>query len=307
MSRFITNNACSPRHLSGLKTLLHTLPEVHETATQITTISAGRKASFWNFTRADYHASYINNQNTFLDTESHHLWTSVGLQIQPNGSLYNDAAKVKENQYPCRQVSELVAHTLLWIVLRVMNYLASGHNLNLASRQERWLELTKQLDEWHDSLPQTFQPCAQIRYSMKPPRTSTAIGTSAPSSSPSSGLTEVFFSMNVCAAALQLYHFARILLLRNPADSRPVDAATTIKHAHQIVGIALGRPHHAVRVEMLLPLYVAGVCLEVQEERAVILELLRAIEKDTGCSTASQCLELMNEWGWNWQDTNVTV
>ena len=84
-------------------------------------------------------------------------------------------------------------------------------------------------------------------------------------------------------------------------------SAEAIKHAHQIVGIALGRPHPAVRVEMLLPLYVAGMCLEADEVRRVLLELLRAIEQDTGCSTESRCLELMTDWGWNTEVSDVAT
>ena len=127
--------------------------------------------------------------------------------------------------------------------------------------------------------------------------------------------------MNVCAAALQLYHFARILLLLNkPIESQDASMygggggriksyrsipSEALKHAHQIVGIALGRPHPAVRVEMLLPLYIAGMCLEADEERRVLLELLRAIEQDTGCSTEGRCVELMAEWGWSQEGMDI--
>ena len=122
--------------------------------------------------------------------------------------------------------------------------------------------------------------------------------------------------MDVCAAAFQLYHFARILLLLNkpmqPQETSRLKAYRevcneAIKHAHQIVGIALGRPHPAVRVEMLLPLYIAGLCLDADEERKVLLEILRAIEQDTGCSTESRCLELMKEWGWSQEPHDIAM
>jgi hypothetical protein len=56
---------------------------------------------------------------------------------------------------------------------------------------------------------------------------------------------------------------------------------------------------------MLLPLYIAGMCLEADEERRVLLELLRAIEQDTGCSTEGRCVELMGEWGWSQEGMDV--
>ena len=269
-------------------------------------ITVGRRASFWNFARADYQAAYINHQRTFLDTEDLNLWRGVGLQIQDNGSLYQSFPDIKNDPLHCRQVAEVVAHTLLWLVLRVMNYLAIDQDEEPVMRQTWWFQLSHQLDEWYSNLPQTFQPCAQIRYPLSRRK---GIGTS-------SHLTEVFFSMNVCAAALQLYYFARILLLLNKPLQSQQDLSTNgsthpkndrqtsneaIKHAHQIVGIALGRPHPAVRVEMLLPLYIAGLCLDTDEERKVLLDTLRAIEQDTGCSTESRCVELLKEWGWKGQ------
>lgn len=114
---------------------------------------------------------------------------------------------------------------------------------------------------------------------------------------------EVFFTMPICAATMQLYHFARILLLLNPptiqTTAHNYSSTSAIKHAHSIIGIALGRPPPAVRVEMLLPLYIAGVCLDDDEERTVLLELLRAIEMDTGCETEGRCLELTRRWEWD--------
>lgn len=264
-------------------------------------MTIGKRASFWNFARADYQASYINHQPTFLNTEDLSLWQSCGLQIQADGSLYHNGVEVKSEPTHCRSMADMVAHTMLWLLLRVTNYLASDSDNAPMMRQARWLQLTGQLEDWHQHLPQTFQPCAQIRYPMR-----------NRSSDSASHLTEVFFSIDVCAAALQLYHFARILLLLNkPMQPHELGSAgggmlkvyrdiTTecVAHAHQIVGIALGRPQPAVRVEMLLPLYVAGLCLEADEERRVVLELLKAIEKDTGCSTEKRCGMLTKEWGW---------
>lgn len=49
---------------------------------------------------------------------------------------------------------------------------------------------------------------------------------------------------------------------------------------------------------MLLPLYAAGGCLEADEERRVVVEVLRAIEMDTGCATGGRVRDLEREWGW---------
>lgn len=264
--------------------------------------SLERRASFWNFARADYQAAYVNNTLTLLDTEDYQMWQSCGLQITPNGSLYFDPeALAADPCYRCSTV-QLVAHTLLYILLRIMNYLASPAQ-ELTTRQAIWDQLTLQLDAWHASLPTAFQPSAQLRHPVS--RRSSA--TPGSQSTPRAGISELFFSIPLCAATIQLYHFARILLLL----SKPKQAQTSSRlqayrevsaqallHAHGIVGIALGRPHPAVRVEMLLPLFAAGTCLEADEERRLVVEVLRAIELDTGCATEGRVRELEKEWGW---------
>lgn len=286
------------RHLTGLKSLLTAVSANQQEQHQlIPSITVGRQASFWNFARADYQAAYINRQSTLLDTEDLRLWRNCGLQIQDDGSLYAEPGQIKSDPLHCRVIAQLVSHTLLWLVLRVTNYLATDSEYTSGVRQGMWERLTAQLDVWYGNLPETFRPCAQIRYPLQT-RTHRS-GTSQ--------LTEVFYSVKQCAAAIQLYHFARILLLLNKPNTgcaisrlkayREV-SAEAMKHAREIVGIALGRPHPAVRVEMLLPLYVAGGCLEAEEERRVVLDVLKAIEKDTGCATDIKVRSLMDEWGW---------
>ena len=49
---------------------------------------------------------------------------------------------------------------------------------------------------------------------------------------------------------------------------------------------------------MLLPLVAAGSCLEDDGERRVVVELLRAVEADTGVGTEERVRDLEGEWGW---------
>lgn len=88
--------------------------------------------------------------------------------------------------------------------------------------------------------------------------------------------------------------------LPSHTDGRP-----QIKHAREIVGIALGRPHPAVRVEMVPSLYWAGLCLEDDEERRTVLEILRAIEIDTGWTTEIKVRSLIDEWGWKQEPEGI--
>ncbi|KAK3067325.1 hypothetical protein LTR53_015885 [Teratosphaeriaceae sp. CCFEE 6253] len=295
------------QHLAGLKSLLQAAnPSQPNHSPLVQSISAARKASFWNFARADYQAAYINRKETYLDTEDLAMWRDCGLQVQDNGSLYSEPTAIKSDPLHCRQIVQLVSHTLMWLVLKVTNYLAQNTNLSQAEQLVTWELLGTQLDIWIEHLPETFQPCAQIRYplNMRQHRGGEA----------GSQLTEVFFSIEQCAAAIQLYHFARILLLLNKPRDRDVASrlkayrevsTEAIRHAREIVGIALGRPVPAVRVEMLLPLYIAGGCLEADEERKVVVEIMRAIEQDTGCSTEVTVRSLLHEWGWTQEPVGV--
>lgn len=270
--------------------------------------SLERRASFWNFARADYQAAYVNNTPTLLDTEDWAMWQSNGLQISPTGALFADPEGLKAD--PCHRNStvQLVAHTLLWILLRTMNYLALPTQ-DPSTRHAVWAALTSHLDTWHAHLPLAFQPAAQLRHPVSRRSSATTPGSQTPSRS-GLGISELFFSIPLSAATIQLYHFARILLLlskpSNPNTPQPSSrlqayrevSSQALIHAHAIVGIALARPHPAVRVEMLLPLYAAGGCLEADEERRLVVEVLRAIEMDTGCTTEGRVRDLEREWGW---------
>lgn len=288
------------RHLVGLKTLLTAVSaEQQEQLQVVPSITVGRQASFWNFARADYQAAYSNGQKTLLDTEDYQLWRDSGLQIQDDGSLYTNVDDIRNDALHCRAIAQLVSHSLLWLVLKVTNYcMVDRHNTSI--RQSSWERLTEQLDSWYNTLPQTFQPCAQIRYpTPRRPHCKTNNNSIEKHAGQQAHFTELFFSIDQCAAALQLYHYARLLLLRNaPTTTTKKPCPQTLTHAREIVGIALGRPHPAVRVEMLLPLYLAGMCLEVHEERKVVLGLLRAIGEDTGCSSEVKVRSLREEWGW---------
>jgi hypothetical protein len=122
----------------------------------------------------------------------------------------------------------------------------------------------------------------------------------------------MFFSIPLCGASIQHYHFARILLLLykpQTAFEAGISVSNRIRtyrdiakqidhHSREICGVALGRPPGFVRIHMLQPLFIAGQCLEKTEERKVILDLIRGIENDTGWATEYRAKELIAEWGW---------
>ncbi|KAL2407976.1 Transcription activator AMTR1 [Exophiala dermatitidis] len=323
------------QHLDGFKALLETkiIPQAMSTprprADPFISMKAGR-AAFWNFARADYLAAYINRTRTRLDPDNLTMWKAAGLPVADDGTLtYSDPTTPGSAivSYRPADREDLVSCTLIWIVLRTMNFIApqedagpsttntphshdspatrgsdAGNPSPIRARIAQWKQLRRQLEDWYDNLPFTFQPYAimgaQNPYDQPPdhpPR-----------------FTRIFFSVPMCAAALQLYHFAQILLLLNqPMDESDTrNLANRIRmfrkvseesehHSRQICGIALGKPPPAVARQMVHSLYLAGLCFEEKDDRVVVLELLQNIERETGASTAQRVRELREQWGWD--------
>ena len=297
-------------------------------------MKAGR-AAFWNFARADYLAAYVNHSKTRLDPDNLTMWKAAGLPVMDDGTLhYNDPSTPINAivSYQPGDREDLVSCTLIWILLRTMNFIAPLEDVPGSTtatpgsfgspaailgrthselstpgfthiRIARWRQLRRQLEDWYENLPFTFQPYAIA-----------AAGAQHPSDLLPDGrprFARLFFSVPMCAAALQLYHFAQILLLlhqpaeehdaRHPASRlrmfRKV-AKQSEHHSRQICGIALGKPPPAVSRQMVHSLYLAGSCFEEKEDRMVVLELLGNIAKETGCPTAHRIRELKEQWGW---------
>jgi len=324
------------RHLGGFQSLLvaHVRPQLSRTFSnplqlqETPRLSRGRCAAFWNFAWADCVAAYTNHSKTRLNTEDYVLWRAAGLQLTDSGSLYSSqldlTSKLGDREW---LTEEVVLRTVLWISLRTMNYIAYDSEKPLenetlgssflgasmltpsttasspSAQHSQWDELHQQLDIWHQNLPETCQPCTKVKHH-------DLSDSPAASGKP---LMVMFFSIPTCAAALVLYHFTRILLLLN----KPVAAQRGSKglgdrlkeyrkvsehvnhHSREICGIAVGLPEPAVRIQIVQPLYLAGLCLEEKEDRKLVLELLQAIETDTGCCTTHRVRELVSQWGWD--------
>ena len=138
-----------------------------------------------------------------------------------------------------------------------------------------------------ESVPETFRPSLRIEH----PRDMSNLAETRTLPFP-----EVFYSLPSCAAAMQHYHFGRMaLLLNRPPDvvSAPGSAFDRLAslrevtkevdyRCREVCGIALSRPRGEVRVYMVPLLFAVGQCLETDETRRVIVDLLWGVEKDLG-------------------------
>ncbi|KAF1964863.1 hypothetical protein BU23DRAFT_546898 [Bimuria novae-zelandiae CBS 107.79] len=319
------------RHLNGAKSLLHIAQErmvpLHlpgsitmVTSANLGVISKARRATFWNIARQDMLAAFINKTRTRLDTEDLSLWRSMGLLIDEDGFIVRSNGT--ESGYPAGESmmkEDLICNALFWLMGKLVNFMAYADDVSdqgvpawagIAQRTllDYWNRLRRQFQVWYDGLPITFKPSARVD-----PRPASTFA------EPNALFPEIWYSVPMCASAMQYYHMSQIQLYMNkPHES--TQGRTTVyerlnsyqsvlavcqKRSREIVGISLGRPDEAVRIHSVQPLFTAGQCLSDPGERQVVLDLLRGIESDIGWATEYRLLQLTEQW--HWEDGDHTV
>ncbi|KAI9724777.1 MAG: hypothetical protein M1812_000053 [Candelaria pacifica] len=331
------SSAAWSRHLNGTKSLLDiaevgivpfqslsTTNSLHPQ--QRSTLSRARKATFWNFARQDFLSAFINECQTRLDTEDLSTWKAAGLMLDDHGFVRpsnTSESAFSESHDVMRE--DMISNALIWLMSKLINYMAAGDGLYSASlhlyegvcREDsslgvnqqtllmRWGEIYKEIEMWFNGLPDTFKPCARVNYSLH----------ASPMGEVESDtrISEIWYSIPMCASTMQSYHMARILLLINKPQESTARRSTVAKrlqsyrniesdilyHSREICGIALSRPEGSVRIHSLQPLFVAGQCLTESHERKIVLNMIRSIETDLGWATEYRVKQLLAEWGWD--------
>ena len=214
---------------------------------------------------------------------------------------------------------DMMSNALVWLLGKIVNFLAAGDGINPGdfelppelrspigfsqeSLLQRWKMLELELQTWHDSLPPTFTEVART--------TMHDLDLSIRSKAKSITSNTVWYSIPMCAATMQSYHMARILLLLNrPQESTAVRSTVTARmrsyhniqkavlyHSREICAISLSKLPDAVRIHSLQPLFVAGQCLPHPAEHEVVLMLLQNIQQDLGWATDYRVRKLQEEW-----------
>jgi len=167
------------RHLDGAKSLFDIakdgvmampldLPESYVSATFRQAASTKtRTAVFWNIVRQDMLDAFINNTSTRLDTGDLAMWQSAGLHISETGFIVpsNDPTRYEPMQ------DDMVCNALIWLVMKLVNFIAAGDDLpenstsfglSIGQKQllEYWEGLERQLEAWYEGLPDGFRPSA---------------------------------------------------------------------------------------------------------------------------------------------------
>ncbi|KKK15202.1 hypothetical protein P175DRAFT_0495392 [Aspergillus ochraceoroseus IBT 24754] len=310
--------------LTGVGKLFDKLIELIGHASVNTPVfSHGITAAFWNFARLDYYTSYFNRLPTLFDAENIVLWRAAGIPLDDQGNLSTPTEAVPHKMafFP----EDLAGNIMTWLLNKVTNFLVASkrsqleHWVGQSSSESTspgssnapsphpypntatWLKLSFEFQSWIERIPETFRPSLRLEQPKNPTK------------SPEGGhvpFPETFYGLTCCATTMQQYHFGRLALsLNRPSDevAGPSTAFDRLQgyreltkevdhRCREICGIALGRPHGAARIHMITLLFAVGQCLEKQQERQIILDLLRGIEADLGWVTSFHIQKLQKIW-----------
>ncbi|KAJ5329337.1 hypothetical protein N7452_009727 [Penicillium brevicompactum] len=307
-------------HLSALPLFNDTSASMPAQSSVIIPKTAIKGPIFWSLARQDLLCAFISETYTRLDLKDVRLWQNVGLVTDEYGNLFpTPAASPFETQNSLGIEEDMKSNELTWLLGKIANHLTAGDSIipedfilpreerpDIGVTQEllydRWEILMSELDKWYDCLPSTFTEAARTRgQGNSHPVYNLAFET----------FEQIWFDLPLCAATVQSYHQARILLLVNqPQLSTAIRSTVSARlrayrhalkealyHAREICGINLANPADPVRINSVQALFVAGQVFQGRREQDAVLEILTGIERDLGWTTQYHVAKLVDEWG----------
>ncbi|RBQ79567.1 hypothetical protein FVER14953_11968 [Fusarium verticillioides] len=301
-------------HLSALPLFSPAEDASHPASPVVIPRTAIQGPILWSLARQDLLCAFISETQTRLDLKDVRLWQNAGLATTEDGTLMPFSPPCSAEIRTVADIEEdTKSNELTWLIGKLSNHLTSGDAINpsdyalpLGQRPtigvtqerllERWKMLLKEFKKWHDSLPPTFKPYARTPY---------------PSSdSCFSSFTQIWYELPICAATMQNYHMAMILLLVNqPQESTFIRSTVSARlksyrqiqqevhhYAREICGVSLAEPSDPVRANSVQALFVAGQVFYEKGEQEAVLKLLDDIERDLGWTTRFHRAKLVDEW-----------
>ncbi|RMJ06736.1 hypothetical protein CDV36_013654 [Fusarium kuroshium] len=276
------------------------------------------KAAFWNFATFDYFTSYTNCSKTRFGFANTQVWRASGLSLTQVDGCLVPASLARRPGLASKMTDTVACRTLLWVVLKILDCIAAGdqspdgqqssqfsneHNMSSSAPDETsvdWSKLDGYLTDWYSKLPNSFEPCFRI-----PPEQEAYLQTADPSGSVTSNnfrtpMQGLFIANPMGAASISLYHFSRILtLLHGPLTDQRIASSTgpgrlqahrqfsqqVGHHASEIYAAAIGKPLASVQMHLVLPLSLAGLCLDSPGQKTVLKEILLELQNETGILT----------------------
>ncbi|KAJ5702035.1 hypothetical protein N7488_009583 [Penicillium malachiteum] len=306
-------------HLSALPLFHDRGVSATEHASVIIPQTAVKGPIFWSLARQDLLCAFISESPTSLDLKDMRLWQNAGLATDQNGNfLPHSPRDLLESQNSSGFEEDKKSNELTWILGKIANYITAGDalvptdntlprhqrpriGLNQEHILEKWNILMDDLEKWHESLPASFRTTARTRrLGNVPPGFELSFDT----------FEQIWFDLPLCAATMQSYHQAKILLLANePQESTAIRSTVSarlrayrhalqevIYHAREVCGISLANSTDSFRINSVQALFVAGQVFQERREQDAVLELLSGIERDFGWTTRYHVAKLNDEW-----------
>ncbi|EKJ79602.1 hypothetical protein FPSE_00287 [Fusarium pseudograminearum CS3096] len=302
-------------HLSALPLFKPTEDDSNPSPTIVIPRTAIQGPILWSLARQDLLCAFISETQTRLDLKDVRLWQNAGLATAEDGTLMPFSPLCSADIRTSADVEEdTKSNELTWLIGKLSNHLTSGDAINPADYAlpngqrptvgvtqecllERWKLLVTEFKKWHESLPRTFMSYARTPYPLG-------------SQSCFSAFDQVWYELPICAATMQNYYMAMVLLLVNqPQESTFIRSNVSARlssyrriqeevrhYAKEICGISLADPSDPVRANSVQALFVAGQVFHEKEEQDAVLKLLEDVERDLGWTTRFHRAKLVDEW-----------
>jgi len=238
------------------------------------------------------------------------FWLNVGLELFSclhfNWSVAWDpdtwGIDMTMNPQPIGCNEEDWTHKMLWILAKVTNFRASApqfqeqtvqaEQMRMHRRHQEWMGLKQFCDKWHNCVPQTMHPMAEVPI----------YATTSKSPFP-----EVWYIKRTTIVARLFYHTAMALLgMAHPL--KQVDAQLNaemhdmqMQHSRQICGIVGHVKDRGVASASIRCLAIAGEVLTDRRDQEEVLRYFDKIKKETGWRVDFIWDDLKEKWGWNSQ------
>lgn len=274
---------------------------------------------FWNFVAFDYFTSYAKCSKTRFGFASTQVWQASGLSLtQVDGRLVPVSLTRRPGPTSSKMTETVACRTLLWIVLKIMDCIASDDQSPAGAQVSRlsnepgispsspsetpvnWGKVDGYLSDWYSRVPDSFEPCFRIPQEQEAYLQTANTSGLAMSNNFGASMQGLFIANPMGAASIPLYHFSRILtLLHGPFADQNIASSTgpgrlqahrqfsqlVGHHASEIYAAAIGKPHAAVQMHLVLPLSLAGLCLDSPGQKTALKELLLELQAETGILT----------------------
>jgi hypothetical protein len=185
---------------------------------------------------------------------------------------------------------------IIYLTAKCVQYAAAPKHGDIPGYIDAGTTLTRMLDAWNRCLPPSYEPIA-VQHTPTPTPTQTS---SPPSSST---IAPIWIHPPAHAAAVQMYHFSRIILVLNQPSTGGLGAyqtrVRTLRESTAVIcGIAVAAqarnlPSAFVSFQAV---YAAALCADTQDRQAEIVAVLRGVLDVGGFPSRAILADLVAVW-----------